>query len=252
MRRGDVLFTLYSPELYAAQQEYLQALAPGRARSRRARARRLPGARGAQAAAALGHGDRRHRRASRGAATPLEALPIRSPASGYVVEKNVVAGAAVEPGARLLRIAPLDRVWVEAEVYESDLPLVAVGQRARRHAAVPARTRASRRSVAYVYPRSRRETRTARVPHRARRTRDLALRPDMYATSQLRVDLGERAARARVGGALRRQRRFVFVDLGEGRLAPRTVDDRRASDGRASRSSTGLEPGERVVAPGTS
>ncbi len=50
--------------------------------------------------------------------------------TGYVVEKNVVKGSAFEPGARLYRIAPLSRVWVEAEVYEFELSSVRTGQRA--------------------------------------------------------------------------------------------------------------------------
>jgi Cu(I)/Ag(I) efflux system membrane fusion protein len=113
---GDVLFTLYSPELYAAQAEYLGALrsqadartgsAPDRADElvRAALARlRLAGV----AAADL------HAIASRGA--PQEELPIRAPASGYVVEKAIVAGGRIET-ARALPIAPLDRVWLEAEL----------------------------------------------------------------------------------------------------------------------------------------
>ena len=85
---------------------------------------------------------------------PLEALPVRSPANGVLVEKNVVDGAAFEPGMRLFRIAPLERVWVEAEVYASDLPLVSVGQKATISAPyLPGRALEAR--VAYVLPRSR-------------------------------------------------------------------------------------------------
>ena len=102
-------------------------------------------------------------RRSSSAATPFEALPVRSPACGVLVEKNVVEGAAFEPGARLFRIAPLERVWVEAEVYASDLPLVAVGQTATISAAVPARPRArgARRLPAARRSRARRAPRAS-------------------------------------------------------------------------------------------
>jgi Cu(I)/Ag(I) efflux system membrane fusion protein len=62
---------------------------------------------------------------------PQDALPVRSPATGYVIEKDVVEGAAVEPGARLFRIAPLDRVWWRRD--PESAPLVTV--RARRRGA---------------------------------------------------------------------------------------------------------------------
>ncbi|MGZ7212441.1 efflux RND transporter periplasmic adaptor subunit, partial [Streptococcus pyogenes] len=80
-----------------------------------------------------------------------ENVPIRSPATGYVIQKNVVEGAAVEPGALLFRIAPLDRVWIDAAVQESDLSMVSVGQRAR--VSLPSIPGASfEGSVAYLYP----------------------------------------------------------------------------------------------------
>src|SRR4029453_6129503 len=124
VERGGVLFTLYSPEVYAGQEEYLQALrsrerarssgAPERADWRVASARRRLALWdiGAAELAAL---------ECRGA--PQQELPIRSPPWGCVGEKNIAAGSAVEPGARLLRIVPLDRVWVEVEVYESEAEL---------------------------------------------------------------------------------------------------------------------------------
>jgi Cu(I)/Ag(I) efflux system membrane fusion protein len=246
---GDVLFTLYSPELYAAQAEYLGALrsqadartgsAPDRADElvRAALARlRLAGV----AAADL------HAIASRGA--PQEELPIRAPASGYVVEKAIVAGGRIEIGARLYRIAPLDRVWLEAELYESDLARVHEGQTVAielPHA--PGEKLAGR--VARVLPRLDRDTRTARVRIELPNP-GLRLRPDMYATVWLEADEGERLVVPDSAVLHAGERSFVFLERGEGRFEPREVAlGLRAGD--RIEVVSGLAEGDRVVASGT-
>jgi Cu(I)/Ag(I) efflux system membrane fusion protein len=121
VKKGDVLFTLYSPELYAAQQEYLLA----RQSQSAANTSLVGAARKRLELWGLTSGQI-ERVTQRG--EPVENMPFLAPASGYVLEKNVVEGAAVKAGERLFRIAPLEKVWVEAEVYEQDLPQVKVGQ----------------------------------------------------------------------------------------------------------------------------
>jgi Cu(I)/Ag(I) efflux system membrane fusion protein len=235
--RGDVLFSVYSPELFAAQTEYLQAL----------NSQNEPLRAAAKARLRLWDVADRDVAALEQRGTPEEALPVRSPASGVLVEKNVVEGAAFEPGMRLFRIAPLERVWVEAEVYTSDLPLVAVGQKATITAPyLPGRTLEAK--VAYLLPSLASETRTGRVRLELGNG-DLSLRPEMFVDVALHVDLGERllvpVSAVIVAGA----RRVVFVDRGEGRLEPRAVTTGLASEDRVE-VVTGLEPGERVVASG--
>jgi Cu(I)/Ag(I) efflux system membrane fusion protein len=164
-----------------------------------------------------------------------------------LVEKNVVDGAAFEPGMRLFRIAPLDRVWVEAEVYASDLPLVSVGQKATISAPyLPGRMLEAR--VAYVLPSLASETRTARVRLEVGNG-DLALRPEMFVDVALHADLGERVVVPASAVIVAGERRVVFVDRGEGRLEPRTVTTGVASEDQIE-ITNGLEPGERVVASG--
>jgi Cu(I)/Ag(I) efflux system membrane fusion protein len=249
VERGQVLFTLYSPELYSAQEEYLQALrsqesargtgAPDRADWRvRAAARRLalwdvsPG----DLAAIAQRGE------------PLEELPIRSPASGFVVEKNLVVGSAVEPGARLLRIVPLDRVWLDAEVYESEAPLVAVGMPADVVLSyLPGRSFEGR--VGYVYPMLSEGARTLRV-RIVLANPELELRPGMWATVRLRAEAGERLVVPEDAVLHAGDRSFVFLDLGGGRYRPRQVElGLRA--GEEVEVLAGLEAGQKVVASGT-
>jgi Cu(I)/Ag(I) efflux system membrane fusion protein len=141
----------------------------------------------------------------------------------------------------------VDRVWVEAEVYASDLPLVAVGQKATITAPyLPGRALEAR--VAYLLPSLASESRTARVRLEVGNG-DLALRPEMFVDVALHADVGERVVVPASAVIVAGERRVVFVDLGEGRLEPRTVHDGAASEEKIEITS-GLEPGERVVASG--
>jgi membrane fusion protein, copper/silver efflux system len=219
VRRGQTLFTLYSPELYAAQQELLTAVASqhsARATSAPDRADYLVEA----SRQRLRLWDLDDAQIDRIVASgePTQYLPIRSTATGVVIEKRVVAGAAVQPGMPLYRIAGLDRVWVEAEVYESDLALVEVGQEAEIVLPyLPGRRFAGR--VAFVYPYLEGASRTGRVRVELPNRED-ELKPDMYAEVLLEVDRGTRlmvpASAVLSAGA----RRLVFRSLGEGRLEP--------------------------------
>ena len=252
VRKGETLFSFYSPELFAAQQELLQALRSQSAASGGSAPERAdPLVRAARKRLALWNIANADIDAMIRRGEPQDALPVRSPASGYVVEKNVVEGAAVEPGARLFRIAPLDRVWIEAAIQESELPLVSVGQTAR--VSLPSLPGASarRERVAYVYPTLEADTRTGRVRIELANP-ELALRPDMYANVELRVDRGERLLVPASAVIYAGPRRIVFVDLRRG--AARAARDRdRRRQRRGLRGALGPRGrARRSSAPGTS
>jgi Cu(I)/Ag(I) efflux system membrane fusion protein len=248
VRRGDVLFLLYSPDLYATQQELLQALkSQGAAGASGAPARSDALVRAARKRLELWNVASADIDAITRRGEPQEHLPIRSPASGYVIQKNVVEGAAVEPGVLLYRIAPLDRVWIDAAVQEGDLGSVSVGQRAK--VSLPSLPGASfEGSVAYVYPSLDPETRTGRIrielPNPGNR-----LLPDMYANVDLRLERGEQVLVPASAVIYAGPRRVVFVDLGEGRLAPREIEI-GAGNGEFHEVLSGLEAGETVVSSG--
>ncbi len=248
MRRGEPLFTLYSPDLYATQQELLTALASQRAAAKTSAPDRADYlVRAARQRLRLWDlsDDQIDRIARSG--KPLQYVPILSPVSGSVVEKNVVEGAAVEPGARLFRIAGLDRVWVEAELYESELPLVHVGDEATVTLSyLPGEELHGR--VAFVYPYLDDATRTGRVrvelDNPGRR-----LKPDMYANVELRRDLGERLVVPEEAILYAGARRFVFLDLGRGRLKPQRVEIGQRSDNLVE-ITDGLQEGDLIVTSG--
>jgi Cu(I)/Ag(I) efflux system membrane fusion protein len=250
VERGQVLFRVYSPELYGAQEELLQALASAqRARDGGAapgRADEL--VRAARNRLRLWNVDPAdvERLAARG--EPLEHLPIRSPVSGYVVEKNVSQGSAFEPGQRLYRIAPLSRVWVEADVQEFELASVATGQRAEvSFTSLPGRRLEAR--VAYVQPTLDPSTRTGRVRLELPNP-ELVLRPAMTADVRLYVDRGERLLVPYGAVLYTGERSFVFRALGDGRFRPQEVTTGLRS-GDAVEVLAGLEAGDAVVASGT-
>lgn len=250
VRRGQPLFRIYSPELYGAEQDFLltnradaqpgagAAAASNRMESlqRAARQRlRLLGVTDAQIDAL----------AQRGA--PSESVEFASPVTGFVIEKDAVQGAAVDAGTRLYRIATLDEVWVEADVYESDLPHLRVGQAASVALDnVPARTYPGK--VASIYPSVDPTTRTGRV-RLVLRNPGLELRPGMYASVSLASDMGSRVQVPASAVVYTGPRRLVFVDLGEGRFRPQEVRLGAEANGLYEVVS-GLAPGDRVATSG--
>lgn len=248
VRRGQPLMTLYSPELLAAQEELLSALASQRA-ARQGEAPHRADYLVEAARRRLALWDVPEARIAQVERTgePLEALPVPSPVSGFVVDKHVLEGAAVQPGETLYRVADLDRVWLEAQLYESELPLVEVGQEAEvTFPYLPGRTVRGR--VSHIHPYLEAATRTGTVRIELPNP-DHSLKPDMYANVVFEAERGERLVVPEEAVIYAGPRRVVFVDLGGGRLEPRTVE-LGVRSGDVYEVLAGLEPGERVVTSG--
>ncbi len=249
VRRGQTLFWLFSPELYGAEQDFLLATrgssvpaAAGDASvhtdaiAKAARKRlELLGLSSAQIDAIASKGE------------PLENVAVPSPASGFVIEKDVVEGAAVDAGMRLYRIAALERVWIEADVYEQDLARVHIGSEA--HVSLdylPDHEYAAH--VQYIYPYLDPTTRTARVRLELANSK-LDLRPGMYAHVEINGDSSARVQLPVSAVVYTGKRRLVFVDLGEGRFKPREVRIGLESDGKYE-VLAGLKEGDVVATSG--
>ncbi|MDP9149513.1 MAG: efflux RND transporter periplasmic adaptor subunit [Myxococcota bacterium] len=248
--RGQTLFTMYSPELYNAEQDFLLATHGASAAA--------PSAEGGPSRTELFKGASRQRLHLLGLTNaqidaiaakgqPSEELAIPSPASGFVIEKNVVEGASVDAGMRLYRIAALNKVWVEAEVYESDLAHVRTGQRAKVTLDyLPGH--AYEAKVAYVYPYLDPTSRTGRVRFEIANGQ-LELRPGMYASVELSADLGPRVQVPTSAVVYTGPRRLAFVDVGGGRFRPAEVQVGAESDGMYEVLG-GLAPGDVVATSG--
>jgi Cu(I)/Ag(I) efflux system membrane fusion protein len=164
-----------------------------------------------------------------------------------VVEKNVFDGSAVEPGMRLMRIANLDKVWIEAELYEAEIPLVPVGHQAK--VTLPyLPEKEFEGKVTFVYPYLDPKTRTGKVRVELA-NKDVELKPEMYANVALTVSRGERLVVPDSAVIYSGPRRIVFVDIGQDRLKPREIKVGIRS-GDYYEVQEGLRAGERVVTSG--
>jgi Cu(I)/Ag(I) efflux system membrane fusion protein len=178
VREGDPLAEIYSPELYNTAQELVLALQSDVSKDLAGSARdrlRL-----------FGVSDKEIDDIARsGKASPR--LVIRSPQSGYVIDRGIVAGASLERGTTLLEVADLSAVWIEAEVYEKDVAFLQVGQPIEaRVQASSQRTFAGR--LALIYPRLEAATRTNRVRFELANPNH-QLRPGMFATVTIQTSL---------------------------------------------------------------
>lgn len=237
VERGQLLFSVYSPELYSTQQEYLDVRRRGHANLLAAVRQRLR--LWNMAPATIEALEKRDK--------PFEFIPIFAPRSGIVVEKNIVAGTAQKAGATLLRIADLSRVWVEAELYEAELPLVEAGLPVEVQLPYLPGERFEG-EIEYIYPYLDERSRTGRIRLSLANDNGL-LRPDMYAEVTVSIPLGERLSVPEEAVLVAGDTRVVFEDLGDGRLAPRRVQTGRRTDGYVE-ILDGLEAGARVVTSG--
>ena len=248
VRRGQPLLDIYSPELVAAQEELLLAGRLEQTMNESA----VPGVPAgttdlvAAARRRLQLWDISDQQIDQilASGTVRRTLTLHAPASGVVVEKNVVEGQAVQPGQTLYTIANLSEVWVEVELRESDVGTVREGSGATIElGSYPGRPFKGR--VEYVYPILQEQTRTVKARVAVANSEGL-LKPGMYAT--VRIMTPSRTALTVPSSAIVRtgERAMVFVDMGGGRLMPHEVELGRVA-GDYTEVLTGVEPGQRVV-----
>jgi membrane fusion protein, copper/silver efflux system len=238
--KNQVLFTVYSPELLAAQQEYLETRRrrPDSQNSllRAARQRLVLWDMSDQEITAL---ERR--------GEPLDYVAFHAPRSGTLIERHIADGSAAKMGQTLLTIADLSSVWIEAEVFEADLELVKVGMSASVTLPyLPGKTYPA--TVEYVYPYLEGQSRTGRI-RLSLDNSDGELKPDMYAQVSLQVDIGHRLSVPDEAIIVAGESRVVFVDLGAGRLKPVRIKAGRSANGFVE-VLEGLTLGDTVVTSG--
>jgi Cu(I)/Ag(I) efflux system membrane fusion protein len=247
VKRGQPLFSVYSPELYATQNEYLLAL---RAREQMpqlsspeggARVDLVAAARQRLALWDIGAEQIRELERTR---KPIRALVIHSPVSGYVTAKTALQGLRVMPGETLYDIVDLSTVWVQADIYQVNLPFVEVGQLAS--FAMPYQPgKAWRGRVVFVNPMVEPETRTVKARIELANP-NLELKPEMYGDVVIGGARGSGVAIPDSAVIATGERNIVFVAKGEGVFEPREVVlGVKVRDLREVRQ--GVTAGERVV-----
>ena len=252
VERGEVLFEIYSPELFTTQQEYLAAidyvrrLEQGGAYAEAVdRARSLLKAAGER----LRHWDVNATQitALEAAGVAMRTMPVLAPASGFVVAKmgDSLEGMKLTPGMTVLKIADHSTLWAQAEFHETDLRHVHEGS----PASITAQAFPERRWTGTI-----RFFRSALNPETRALTAfvelanpDLVLRPMMYVNVSIKAQGARDAVLAPAESVLRSgTRTVVIVDRGEGVFEPREVALGLTADGLQEITS-GLAPGERVV-----
>ena len=241
---GQPLFELYSPQLYAAQEEYLLAW---RNRGQAAGSADLLDA----ARTRLEYFDITDEQIERlqAAGKPTKTMTIDSPHTGVVIAKHANEGMKVDPGMQVFRIADLSKVWVLVTLYEYQLPYVEQGMRATMSLPyIPGQTFEGH--VIYIYPYLEQKTREVQVRLEFDNP-DNTLKPGMFANVTLSNTLAaEKTLAPRAAVIDTGERQVAFVSLGEGRFEPRDVRmGVETGDGQVEILS-GLKPGEMVVTSG--
>jgi Cu(I)/Ag(I) efflux system membrane fusion protein len=179
VKKDDPLLEIYSPDLLATQEEYLTALEGGQ-KPLAAMARRRLELWGVPA------DEVRELEKTRKA---RETLTLRSPINGRVLERNVLEGTRVEPAMELYRIADLSVVWLQAKIYEYELPHIEIDQPVRIVLASQPE-KEIKGKVSFVEPVFQETTRTVKVRVKIDNPKD-DFKPGMYADLLIEHDMGK-------------------------------------------------------------
>jgi len=241
VRRGQRLYSIYTPELIAAQKDYLASLQIGNSR-RIASVRQRLISKGMQESLVERLTETREL---------IERVPVYAESSGVVTQLMVRDGDYLKPGDPILQLQAYDKVWVIASVPESDLPKMDIGKTANlKFESAPEAAKSGK--VDYIYPTIDPKTRTARVRISVDNSSG-SLRPGAYADIVFEADDTETSASqlSIPSQAILRDSRgaHVIVALGEGRFESRDVSIGTSVRGRTEVLS-GLTQGERIVASG--
>lgn len=251
VKKGQPLFTLYSPDLLATEQEYLIAK------------------RGNQTL-----GKSQFKEVSEGAASLLRAarerlklwdisdaqikkldetgevsrtLTFYSPVDGFVMDRKAFPQTAVTPDMDLYQITDLSDIWLNADVYEYEVPYVKVGQRVSMQLSYyPGKTYTGK--ISYIYPTVDPVTRTVKVRIQFPNPR-LELKPQMFADVELHMDYGTQTVVPQEAVLDSGNEQTVFIARGDGYFEPRKVQiGPRLGDKVVVLA--GLKPGDTIVSSG--
>jgi len=249
VKKGGALAEIYSPELFATQQEFINLVKWSKTQNTEGFGKML-----AQDAQQILEAARERLRLwditdsqikkIEESGKPIRTLTIYSPASGYIVQKMALQGMRVMPGEKLFDVADLSTVLVIADIYEYELPLIKMGDTAKINLSYfPGKEFFS--TIDLIYPTLSEETRTTKVRFTIPNP-DGALKPNMYTDVQVKIDLGTKLAIPAEAVIDTGERHVVYVDKGGGNFEPREVALGLKGDGMVE-VIRGLNAGERVA-----
>lgn len=232
--KGDLLFTLYSPDLISAQQDYLAAIAAGNKGRIDSSAKRLQ---------SLGVGDKALEQIG-AKRRKLERLPFYAEAAGIVSHLMVSKGSYVTPGMQIAGIQDYRSVWIEVSVAEKDLQFLEKGGKAT--VTFPNLGNVERTArIDYIYPTIDLDSRTGQV-RLVLNNRDGTLKPGAYTDVLFETHVEKRLSIPSEAILRSSEGDFVIVALGEGRFRPQGIQTGIHNKGRTE-VVRGLEEGEKIV-----
>ncbi|MDT8446537.1 MAG: efflux RND transporter periplasmic adaptor subunit [bacterium] len=238
IKKGDPLFSIYSPELFEAQEIFLQLHRDSRSSKtdqvlyRSAREKLQLWDFSPEQMAEL---QKRQR--------PPRAQVITSPFTGFILKKNLVDGAFAKKGQPLFKIADLTQLWALAEIFEHEAYEVHAGDRAILSLPYQPGYRFEGK-VDYLYPFLDPRTRTLKLRIEVG-NEDLLLKPGMFADVEIRSDQGMRLSVPRRAVLYSGRHKYVFKTQGQGYFIPQEVET-GVSDGEWVEITKGLEAGQMI------
>ncbi len=251
VRKGQPLFTMYSPDLVATEQEYLIAK---RGEQSLGNSQFQEVSQGAQSLLSSARerlklwdiSDAQIRKLDE-TGEVSKTLTFYSPTSGFVMDRKAFPQAAVTPDMDLYQITDLSTIWVNADLYEYEIPFVKVGQRAEMQLTYyPGKTYTGR--VSFIAPTVDPVARTAKARIEFRNPK-FELKPQMFADVQLKINYGNQVVVPQEAVLDSGDRQYVFVVHDGGIFEPRSVQLGAKLDNRVA-VLTGLKPGETIVTSG--
>jgi RND family efflux transporter MFP subunit len=251
VRKGQPLFTFYSPDLVATEEEYLIAKRGDRTLSS------APFKEISQGAQSLLDSARQRLRywdvtdeqirQLDQSGKVIRAMTIYSPVSGFVTDRKAFPQASITPDTEIYTISDLSSVWALADIYENEVPYVRVGQRVTFSLSYyPGKTYSG--NISFIYPSVDPQTRTVKVRVQLANA-GYILKPQMFADAQVHVNYGTQIAVPREAVVDSGTEQQVFVVQAGGVFVPRkvtlgaTVDDQVVI-------LSGLKAGETIVTSG--
>lgn len=259
IKKGQPLVEIYSPELVATQQEFLNALKWAKQPTDSPQEQNKNSSTDislllAQDAAATLEAARQRLllwdisasqiKKIEESGKVIRTLTLYSPVNGFITQKMAVSGMKVMPGEKLFDVADLSSIWVIADIYEYELPLIKVGN----HALItltylPGKEFSSQ--IDYIYPSISAETRTVKIRLKLNNP-NYQLKPQMFANVELKINLGKKLMIPESGVIDTGKSMVAYVDLGNGAFEPREIKTGIRTDGYIE-VLRGLKAGDKVV-----
>jgi Cu(I)/Ag(I) efflux system membrane fusion protein/cobalt-zinc-cadmium efflux system membrane fusion protein len=253
VHKGQPLLEIYSPELVSTQEEYLlalendQKLSSSSFESVRNNAQKML----SLARERLEYWDVPETEIAKikESRQTRRTILLKSQVTGVVTHKAVKEGDKIGPGMDLFYIASLDKIWVEAAVYESEIPLIKVGQKAELELDhITEEKRAGKVDFIYPYLDQKSKANTVRLVFD---NHDQVLKPDMYATVRIYTQAAKDAMAVPSEAVIHSgKRQIVFVTQGDGKFEPREIKVGAESDDGYVQVISGLFDHEEVVVSG--